>query len=448
MNIQALLSHSIFTNHATLSSNEVNDADFKHYLVQTLEGENEELELKSQASLGSTIEVTEELIEHLLIHFPEANINFDLSDEDNQSRVLLLLEQLVTTLDGKEVELTDEVYHALKTTLDQLKQEQLKQEDVKEESSVNGLYMPVNIEVKPYVVKYIDDLTYQIAELTEKVNNQLTEVNVEENITKQANNLLDLLAQWSSLSKQTSQQEIEFNGTNRSKDVWSNLLSNYEKRMDLHSKSAYQTNTSVTADDVSKWLTAAINRYNSIEVGEGGGNKLTDIPLVSGQTLSQLEQFTIHLNIQPEQSTNEQNLSEQLIDKFQQALSKSTFMSRPDGSQQLLLRLTPQSLGDVMVQLTQVDGEMMVKLTASTQAAREALEANVKELRHMFMPHQVLIEKQDGEQLVVDHQTWHENNEQQSETSQQDGSAYSQGQEKSSEAPEMSFEEILLNEKV
>jgi flagellar hook-length control protein FliK len=101
-----------------------------------------------------------------------------------------------------------------------------------------------------------------------------------------------------------------------------------------------------------------------------------------------------------------------------------------------------------MVQLTKVDGEMLVKITATTQAAKEALESNVRQLRHMFSPQQVVIEKQDPQQVAVEKQAFQQNDDQMSESSDQNNQNSQNDSEKSGEEVGLSFEEVLINERV
>ncbi|HLR14534.1 MAG TPA: flagellar hook-length control protein FliK, partial [Bacillota bacterium] len=93
-----------------------------------------------------------------------------------------------------------------------------------------------------------------------------------------------------------------------------------------------------------------------------------------------------------------------------------------------------EQLGEMTIQLVKIDGEMIAKITVSSQATKSALESNLHQLKNMFAPHQVLIEKQDGdEQATFD----------QEDTSEEQHKS-SHGNEKEQHAedqPEHSFEE-------
>nr|WP_281349716.1 flagellar hook-length control protein FliK [Ornithinibacillus caprae] len=124
----------------------------------------------------------------------------------------------------------------------------------------------------------------------------------------------------------------------------------------------------------------------------------------------------------------------------------------PNGTNQLSITLRPDNLGEMMVKLTQVNGEMTVKILVSSQAAKEMLESNINQLKTMFSPHQVQIERQDvnaqqqGQNMQKDQdgQAYKEQNENQSKQSSSDQNNQ-QGNESDFEA---TFQELMLNEKV
>src|SRR5699024_1026662 len=126
-------------------------------------------------------------------------------------------------------------------------------------------------------------------------------------------------------------------------------------------------------------------------------------------------------------------------------IKSSRFLAN-NGMNQLSIALKPQNMGDMMVKFTQMDGEMTVKIIVSSNMTRHMLESNIKELRHMFSPHQVVIEKQDiGSQYIQkelhDETTYsdeeHQEKQQQDDPKQQNDNDF-----------ETTFLELLMNEKV
>src|SRR5699024_4596080 len=219
--------------------------------------------------------------------------------------------------------------------------------------------------------------------------------------------------------------------------LWKELVQVYQKRKSL--ASTYRTDASVQSKDVSKWLSNAIE-------GQTATAKVVNPTSVSFTSLpmSKIEQYVIHLNHTQSGSSVEQ----QIIDKFQKIMQTSKFLSQPNGRMQLSLSLRPENLGDMMVRFVQIDGEMAVKITVSSQAAKEILEKNSHQLRNVFSPHQVVIERQElnlqsANELQQNHHEEEESGEQQEEQHQnQDDDQHE------NEDFEMFLQEILMNEKV
>ncbi|WP_337020412.1 flagellar hook-length control protein FliK, partial [Oceanobacillus massiliensis] len=108
---------------------------------------------------------------------------------------------------------------------------------------------------------------------------------------------------------------------------------------------------------------------------------------------SKLEQYAIYIN--QSQTNPNQSPDRQLIEQFQKIMNTSKFSAMPNGTNLLSIALRPNNLGEMMVRFTQINGEMTVRILVSSSAAKEMLESNVHQLKNMFSPHQVVVEKQD-----------------------------------------------------
>src|SRR5699024_4075522 len=93
----------------------------------------------------------------------------------------------------------------------------------------------------------------------------------------------------------------------------------------------------------------------------------------------------------------------------------------------------------------EMNGEMTVKITVSSQATKKMLEANIHQLKNMFSPHQVVIEKQeiDFDEIVKEDALAKEQN---NDEEQQPSEDEEKQQDHQSEAKE-DFQKIL-DEKV
>ncbi|PKR78623.1 hypothetical protein CEY16_02380 [Halalkalibacillus sediminis] len=160
--------------------------------------------------------------------------------------------------------------------------------------------------------------------------------------------------------------------------------------------------------------------------------------------MSKSEQFTIHMTrAQGTQQTSQSN-QQQMIEQLQKIVQSSKF-GRVGGAQQLTVHMKPENLGNMMLKFTQINGEMAVKITVMSQAAKEMLEGNLNQLRQMFSPNQVVIERQvdttntDYTQEYTDEET---------EQQAGQGDSGEQEQQDSSESSERSFKDYLFQEEV
>lgn len=218
---------------------------------------------------------------------------------------------------------------------------------------------------------------------------------------------------------------------------------NLKRRSNLSITNKYSHNAKVTSAEFGKWVENSWARLGDFSESkkESSLKTISFSPTADGMMTKQ-EQMVIKLN-----STNQsdQSMPKQLIEEFQKVMNRSRFNMNKAGSQ-LSIKLNPGSLGDMMVKMTQQNGEMMVKIMVSTQAAKEMLEGNLNQLRHMFTPSQVQIEKQDlSAQLDQSFTFEKEGEQQQDKDRQQEQSSNTAGEE---DDESLSFHDVLMNEKV
>lgn len=230
----------------------------------------------------------------------------------------------------------------------------------------------------------------ELAAIVEKVETLLSQIENKQDIKKVAPKILDLLQQWTSMEKKLGNREsgmlstLNKNEGTKEQAIWRELVQSFQKRDQLAAKQHYNSDSKVTSSDVAKWIGNAIENQGNVERPAGQPN-VTDMPI------TRLEQHVIHLN----QARGSQSTGKQLIEQFQKIMQASKFSTMLNGTNQLSITMRPENLGELMVRLTQVNGEMTVKILVTSQATKEMLEANMGQLRNMFSPQQVLIEKQE-----------------------------------------------------
>ncbi|MBM7647128.1 flagellar hook-length control protein FliK [Bacillus ectoiniformans] len=174
--------------------------------------------------------------------------------------------------------------------------------------------------------------------------------------------------------------------------------------------------------------TTAVNKESSIQV-----NQLFHQPLMRTETFS----MTVQTNPRP------MNM-EQFIEKFSQILGNSNLMKTPNGTK-LLIKLYPEQLGSLRIELLQQNGVMTAKILSSTSAVKDLLEQNVNSLRQAFSQQNVAVDKIELTFSQADPQKFDRGQQQQNQSKPD---APKQQLEDMEEEPEIDFKELLLNTKV
>ncbi|SET41732.1 hook-length control protein FliK [Salinibacillus kushneri] len=163
---------------------------------------------------------------------------------------------------------------------------------------------------------------------------------------------------------------------------------------------------------------------------------------IDSMPMSKIEQYTIYLQRgEGNPSSNNSDVMEQI-----QKILKSSRFIQNEGSTQLTIKLKPAHLGDMVVKFTQTNGEMAVRIAVSSQAAKDMLESNMNQLRHMFHPHQVIVDKQAEPTIPQQSASYFNFNQNEEEKERNDHSYREQMEQENDtdeESEEKSFEDYL-----
>ncbi|WP_138414829.1 flagellar hook-length control protein FliK [Aquibacillus sediminis] len=490
--IQFMYSQPIQQNHQPKSNKaDRSESDSFMNLLRQQNKNTDNSDETGSSSLTSMLDQIESLIKNMANENKE-NLSADMEQLSN------MINQLSEWLDGGELTITEvsELLHtaaqnvltpediqALLVNITENQQEgsysESKQEPPIKNTMLNEGYLLFHNQSKLEASsnQSIDQQTIaeQFSQLKEEAKALIKQFDTNSQLSRSEQmKLLKVMQQWISLeqaSGQTTSNMIQQGSGSGSKEeqVWKQMLNVYQMRNDLQSHNKYQANSSLTGSDISKMLKAALARYSNQDApidnnagkntneqsnngnqfvlqnaSTNGATPFADVNLTSMQQ-SKVEQFVVHAN----QTSNSQAVSqEKLLNEIQSIIKSSKFLSN-NGTNQLHLKLRPENLGDMMVKMMQVNGEMIVKITVNSQMAKDMLEGNMQQLRHMFSPQQVVVEKQDMTNLQQDtyqpekqdqHQSFNQSNQ---EDTQDDSS-----KQQEDEQQEQSFRQILLNEKV
>jgi flagellar hook-length control protein FliK len=304
-----------------------------------------------------------------------------------------------------------------------------------------------NVQPKPVIVnatslqQQLDAIFKQAKEIIGKIENG-------HNLPKAAVSLLKLLEQWTTLTKKLPDNQVletllpgKHSEETSEQAIWRELVKSFQKRNQFVANQQYKGDAKVTRHDVTKWLQHVLTdqtRADSVSPQQP--------PTAASMPMSKVEQYVVYIN----QSQGSQTVDQQLIEKFQQVMKSSKFLAPNNGTSQLSISLKPENLGEMMVKLTKINGEMMVKIMVASQAAKDMLESNMHQLKNMFSPHQVVIEKQ--EMNATQTQQFQGKQEDQSMDDSKQEQSHQRGEDETNQRAnddfQSQFHELLLNEKV
>ena len=103
--------------------------------------------------------------------------------------------------------------------------------------------------------------------------------------------------------------------------------------------------------------------------------------------MSKVEQYVLNT-----QSTKTSSDSDALLKSFENILSKAKFTNQ-NGIQKLLIKLNPENLGTLRIELMQREGIMMARIIASSNGAKELLDGQLHGLKQAFSNQNIPVEK-------------------------------------------------------
>ncbi|MBE4908726.1 flagellar hook-length control protein FliK [Bacillus luteolus] len=104
--------------------------------------------------------------------------------------------------------------------------------------------------------------------------------------------------------------------------------------------------------------------------------------------MTKVQQFALFVEQHGKQTINQ----EQFIKEFQNILARSQIGNGKDGMK-LLIKLYPEHLGSLRIELLQKDNMMIARIIASSGAAKDVLESQIQSLKQSFLSQNIQVEK-------------------------------------------------------
>ncbi|MDE3838521.1 flagellar hook-length control protein FliK [Bacillus methanolicus] len=177
-------------------------------------------------------------------------------------------------------------------------------------------------------------------------------------------------------------------------------------------------------------------KHNSIK---HDGTFGTAFPL---NQMSKAEQLTLMLD-----NKGKHVSTEQFIRQFESILAKSQF-TKYGGTQKLFLKLYPEHLGSVRIELIQKDQSIVARILTTTGAAKDSLESQLQGLKQAFSSQNIQVDRIEiSQQMTQQERLLNRDPHQQGQERHQEKHQQNKEHEKTKETA-LSFEQILLDTEV
>jgi flagellar hook-length control protein FliK len=183
------------------------------------------------------------------------------------------------------------------------------------------------------------------------------------------------------------------------------------------------------------------NGTNEAQVVEKTGQKTQGI--VQGNhlhfSLPKTEQFSLVVS-----ETNRNGSYEKFVNEFIKILGKSQLFSQPNTTK-MLIKLYPENLGSLRIELLQQNGVMTAKILATTASTKELLDSQLHGLKQAFSSQNLPVEKIEIAQALSESNRQDRGQNQQQTTRDNRNDQQSSTDQQHSDEEEESFKELLMN---
>ncbi|TFE02761.1 flagellar hook-length control protein FliK [Jeotgalibacillus salarius] len=157
------------------------------------------------------------------------------------------------------------------------------------------------------------------------------------------------------------------------------------------------------------------------------------------QTL-QLQSGPVKWSLNP--PLRQSDSAQQLMQQFQNVMQKANF-GKVNGTEKLMIRLQPEHLGTLKIELMQKDGMMTARIIASTVVAKEMIDSQLNQLRQSFSAQNLQVEKIEIMQAQTSENRLDKDGEKHQENNEKREKQHEQQDQPDDE--QVSFHDIFLN---
>ena len=182
------------------------------------------------------------------------------------------------------------------------------------------------------------------------------------------------------------------------RDMLTNAAGQFEQRMSAVGK---QEQLPFNQQKIDFRIVLETNSKTSTN-SDGSGQKQADSTAHSSPTHATVTTVRAELPVQQSES-NPANRSETFMKEMQALLKRSNF-GQVGGTNRMLIKLYPEHLGQIRIELLETNGIMTARILASTAFAKGMLDSQLHQLKHAFNQQNLQVERIDITQTIQESQ--------------------------------------------
>ncbi|PYF07109.1 flagellar hook-length control protein FliK [Ureibacillus chungkukjangi] len=271
---------------------------------------------------------------------------------------------------------------------------------------------------------------------TEIVQQLITALQGEQKVTpKQAEELLQFLK----LAQVSGKNTDLFSGQAATLDQLNNMLKNVAAQASTQITQTTENKVSLQGFElvVQKIVKTTTETVEKTETADT--NKATVVPTTSVTNATK----TITITLPTEKGAQ----SEALAKEMQNLLNRSQISSTP-GMTKLLLKLYPENLGSIRIEIMQQDGVLSARLLTTTAMGKELLDSQLNQLKNAFANANIQMDRIDIAQSLQETDRNKEQNQFGQQFKQQSKQQEHEQDDHEEESEKLSFSDYLINEEV
>ncbi|WP_214482685.1 flagellar hook-length control protein FliK [Bacillus sp. SM2101] len=319
---------------------------------------------------------------------------------DNMANNLTIRQDLLLTLQGQG-KLSEDILTAIERVANSLKNDGT-----------------VSQQLLMKVVENLKNLTNQLQGASGRNNDSLS------TLKQLLNSLVNASSEMVKEQNKTSNHDVKTNGRQQ-------FFIGADNRLNIE---LTKGNSTVPASQNNNLLLSGMTLKQPIEAIT---QPVVNVDIPQGQ-MDKIQQFVLFVG-QPDKGANQ----EQFIKDFQNILAKGN-LSFLNGNKTLQIKLFPEHLGSLRIELQQTEAGMLARIITSSTAAKELIESQLFNLKQSFQAQNIQVDKlvisDQLEQQFMRFLNRDQNDQQRQNQSEQDD----QNDNQANDEP-LSFEEVLLN---